>query len=129
MQTSVCKRLVVATDDQRILEHVQSPAPYYRRAPQGRACDLTLGFLQQVKGFGGDAVMTHSLWRSGTERIFEAWRRIVETDGNVYDVVINVQGDEPLLNPDHVNALAELMTSVRLAHNLCCLLTKAHFPC
>mmetsp|Transcript_33842 Transcript_33842/g.76052 ORF Transcript_33842/g.76052 Transcript_33842/m.76052 type:complete len:181 (+) Transcript_33842:3147-3689(+) len=49
--------------------------------------------------------MTRSSWRSGTERVFEAWRTLQERGR--YDLVINVQGDEPLLNPSHIDALAE----------------------
>ena len=65
-------RVIVATDDDRILKAVQS--------------------------FGGEARMTRSEHRTGTERVAEV---AAHTDGQVF---VNVQGDEPLLNPDVVDA-------------------------
>jgi 3-deoxy-manno-octulosonate cytidylyltransferase (CMP-KDO synthetase) len=60
-------RVVVATDDQRIID--------------------------VVKGFGGEARMTRADHRTGTERIAEA---AVHEHG---DIFVNVQGDEPLIDP------------------------------
>ncbi len=54
-QARKCSKLVVATEDQRIAEHVQS--------------------------IGVTAVMTRGEWKSGTDRIYEAWRRVEEQDG------------------------------------------------
>ncbi len=65
-------RVIVATDDQRI--------------------------VQAVEGFGGEARMTRADHRSGTERIAEV---AAHTEGEVF---VNVQGDEPLLNPAAVDA-------------------------
>lgn len=48
---------------------------------------------QAVKAFGGKAVMTSPDHKSGTDRIEEAVRKI----GGSFDVVINIQGDEPFI--------------------------------
>ena len=58
---------------------------------------------QAVKDFGGRAVMTSTEHRSGTDRLAE-----VAKDREDVDVVINVQGDEPMLPPEIIDALAEL---------------------
>ena len=72
-------RVIVATDDQRI--------------------------VKAVEGFGGEARMTRTDHRTGTERIAEV---AAHTEGEVF---VNVQGDEPLLDPaavdTAVNALLE----------------------
>src|SRR5579864_9115128 len=72
-------RVIVATDDERI--------------------------LKAVEGFGGEARMTRPDHRTGTERVAEV---AAHTDG---DVFVNVQGDEPLLDPvavdTAVNSLLE----------------------
>src|SRR2546429_8574787 len=72
-------RVIVATDDQRIVKAVQ--------------------------GFGGEARMTRTEHRTGTERVAEV---AAHEEG---DVFVNVQGDEPLLDPHAidvaVNALLE----------------------
>ena len=72
-------RVIVATDDQRI--------------------------VKAVEGFGGEARMTRTAHRTGTERVAEVAAR----EGG--DVFVNVQGDEPMLDPQSidvaVNALLE----------------------
>lgn len=68
---------VVATDDQRILETVEA--------------------------FGGKAVMTSVHHKSGTDRVWEAYERI----GKKYDVVVNIQGDEPFIQPSQLQAIQQ----------------------
>lgn len=55
-----------------------------------------------VEAFGGRAVMTSPDHRSGTDRCYEACCKI----GGEYDVVVNVQGDEPFIAPSQIRALA-----------------------
>lgn len=69
----------VATDDKRIYDH--------------------------VLGFGGKVTMTSEAHRTGTERCLEALE-ILEINGNKYDVVINIQGDEPFIDPAQINKVA-----------------------
>lgn len=76
--SSVLSDVYVATDDQRIYD-----------------C---------VEGFGGKAVMTREDHKSGTDRIEEA----VEKIGTDADVIINVQGDEPFIQPSQVDTLMHL---------------------
>lgn len=67
--------VVVATDDERIMSAVES--------------------------FGGCAVMTSTEHRSGTDRCYEALMKV----GGSYDIVINVQGDEPFIQPEQIRSL------------------------
>lgn len=73
-------RVVVATDDERILSHVRS--------------------------IGGDeaAMMTSTAHRSGTDRCGEVLRRLTER-GEHYDVVVNIQGDEPFMEQRQIETL------------------------
>ena len=70
---------VVATDDQRIAD--------------------------AVAAFGGKAVMTSPSHPSGTDRIAEALGKL----GGEYDLVINVQGDEPLIPTSVIDELIDVM--------------------
>ncbi len=70
-------RVVIATDDERI--------------------------LRAVAEFGGDAVMTRSDHRSGTERMAEVAMHIQA------DIYVNVQGDEPLIDPAAIDAAVEAL--------------------
>ena len=76
-QASNITRLVVATDDERIFEHVQE---------------------------FGEAVMTADDHPTGTDRCNEVLALMDED----FDAVINIQGDEPLIQPYHIDQLAEL---------------------
>ena len=78
-QAQRVNRVVVATDDSRILDAVRS--------------------------FGGEAVMTRGDHRSGSERVAEVAVQIPA------DIYINVQGDEPLIEPAAVDALVEAMNT------------------
>ena len=54
-----------------------------------------------VEGFGGKAIMTSTNHKSGTDRIEEA----VEKIGGDFDVVINIQGDEPFIHESQIKEL------------------------
>lgn len=58
-----------------------------------------------VVGFGGNAVMTRSDHKSGTDRIEEAVEKI---GADKFDVVINVQGDEPFIQPSQIRTVMSL---------------------
>lgn len=79
------------------------------RAQEVRALDRVVvatddrRIFEAVQGFGGTAVMTREDHPSGTDRIAEAAR------GFDAELVVNIQGDEPLLNPAMVDELIGLM--------------------
>ncbi|HSU27793.1 MAG TPA: 3-deoxy-manno-octulosonate cytidylyltransferase [Chitinophagaceae bacterium] len=73
------ERVVVATDDNRIAEHVRS--------------------------FGGEVVITSGGHISGTDRCYEALGLL----GHHYQYVINVQGDEPFIDPAQIDLLTGLL--------------------
>jgi 3-deoxy-manno-octulosonate cytidylyltransferase (CMP-KDO synthetase) len=80
-QVSASKQLskvVVATDDERI--------------------------LSEVKSFGGEAILTSDQHRSGTDRCAET---VSKVPGD-WSVVINIQGDEPFIQPEQIDLLAGL---------------------
>jgi 3-deoxy-manno-octulosonate cytidylyltransferase (CMP-KDO synthetase) len=60
-----------------------------------------------VRGFGGKVVMTSASHRSGTDRCAEALRNIKAETGEYFDVVVNVQGDEPFIRPAQISVLKE----------------------
>ena len=58
--------------------------------------------VDAVEAFGGRAVLTSREHRSGTDRVAEAARGLPAEIG----VIVNVQGDEPLLDPGMIDAVA-----------------------
>lgn len=59
---------------------------------------------ERVVSFGGKTVMTSSAHRSGTDRCFEAYQKVVD-GGADYDVIVNIQGDEPFIEPQQIALL------------------------
>ncbi|MAR20910.1 MAG: 3-deoxy-manno-octulosonate cytidylyltransferase [Flavobacteriales bacterium] len=75
-------QIVVATDDKRIYKHVNE--------------------------FGGNVVMTSITHESGTDRCNE----VVLNSNMAYDIVVNIQGDEPFINPIQIDqVVANLLDS------------------
>lgn len=70
--------VIVATDDERIVAHARE--------------------------FGARVVMTDVNHASGTDRCYQAY----ELNGKIFDYVLNIQGDEPFLDPMQIDSLAEV---------------------
>ena len=70
--------------------------------------------VRAVEQYGGTAVMTPSSLPSGTDRIAVAARNYLGRDFDDDDILVNIQGDEPLIDPKLVEELAEkLRTDAR----------------
>ncbi|QMU29452.1 3-deoxy-manno-octulosonate cytidylyltransferase [Adhaeribacter radiodurans] len=78
----------------------------YEQASQARLSKVLVAtdderILAEVQRFGGEAILTASHHQSGTDRCFEAYTRY-----NVpHDFVVNIQGDEPFIQPEQINLL------------------------
>lgn len=59
--------------------------------------------LKLVSSWGGKAVLTSKEHKTGTDRIAEAAKDIEA------DLIVNVQGDEALVNPDHIDTIVKVM--------------------
>lgn len=57
---------------------------------------------EAVKAFGGEVVMTSSEHQSGTDRIAEAIEKIEAEHSENYQVIINIQGDEPFIQAEQI---------------------------
>lgn len=59
------------------------------------------GIENHVIAFGGNSMMTSSDHRSGTERCSEVCKTL-RSKGIKYDVIVNIQGDEPYIHPGQI---------------------------
>ncbi|KAL8131479.1 hypothetical protein AgCh_007423 [Apium graveolens] len=57
------------------------------------------------RGFGADVIMTSESCRNGTERCNEALQKLKKK----YDVVVNIQGDEPLIEPEIIDGIVKAL--------------------
>ena len=78
-KSKLLHKVVVATDDEKIFNH--------------------------VKIFGGEVVMTATDHPSGTDRCWDALQQLEED----YQYVINIQGDEPFIEPEQIDELAAIL--------------------
>jgi len=86
-----------------VIQHVYEQAARAQRANAVVVATDDRRILEAVERFGGHAVMTSPTARSGTERAAETARPRGEA------VIINVQGDEPLVQPEMIDQLAEYL--------------------
>jgi 3-deoxy-manno-octulosonate cytidylyltransferase (CMP-KDO synthetase) len=63
-----------------------------------------------VSDFGGKAIMTSPNHLSGTDRCAEAVTKINSETGKKIDIVINIQGDEPFIDPEQINLVMKCFT-------------------
>lgn len=82
--SEVLDTVIVATDDERI--------------------------AAAVENFGGKVILTRPDHPSGTDRCYEAYTRLNED----FDIVINIQGDEPFIHPSQLEALIDCFESERV---------------
>jgi len=84
----------------------------YEAAEKSDATDVFIitdseEIIKAVESFDGQAILTTSEPQNGTERCEEAIE-ILNSGGEEYDVIINIQGDEPLIKPEDINRLLYL---------------------
>lgn len=91
-----------------MIEHV------WRRAGRAGLLDMVAvatddkRIYDRVRGFGGLAVMTSKSHATGTDRIAEAVKKF-EIRNTKFEIVVNIQGDEPLVDPRAIDALVRRM--------------------
>jgi len=61
--------------------------------------------VNEVKRFGGNFVITLENHQSGTDRLSEAIKIIQKETDQYFDVVINIQGDEPFIQPEQIEEI------------------------
>ncbi len=61
-----------------------------------------------VKHFGGNVIMTSESHRSGTDRCAEALNSVEKELSLKFDIVINIQGDEPFIQAEQIKQLSDL---------------------
>ena len=84
----------------------------YEAAEKSEASDVFVitdsqDIINAVEAFDGQAILTSDEPQNGTERCEEAME-ILSSDGTEYDVIINVQGDEPLISAADINRMLDL---------------------
>lgn len=83
----------------------------YNRAILAKSPDIVVvatdhrDIAEEVENFGGRVVMTAVNHPTGTDRLAEVAEQLAD-----YDIIVNVQGDEPFIDPDVIDRLAKMLT-------------------
>lgn len=83
----------------------------YSRAILAKSPDIVVvatdhrDIAEEVESFGGRVVMTAVNHPTGTDRLAEVAEQLAD-----YDIIVNVQGDEPFIDPDVIDRLAKMLT-------------------
>ena len=80
MKAKSLSKVIVATDDERIFNH--------------------------IKSFNGEVMMTSNVHQSGTDRCAEVINKL---SSEAFDAVVNIQGDEPFINSSQIDAVVEVL--------------------
>ncbi len=92
--------------DKPLVRHVYERSSGSRLAEKVVVATDSAEILEAVEAFGGEAVMTSAGCASGTDRAAEV---ASTADYGIYDIIVNVQGDEPLIRPEMIDAVIGLL--------------------
>jgi 3-deoxy-manno-octulosonate cytidylyltransferase (CMP-KDO synthetase) len=90
-----------------IIQHVYERSSGARLATEVVVATDSEEIHKAVESFGGKAVMTSPGHASGTDRVAEV------AASSYYDIIVNVQGDEPLIRAEMIDAVIELLGDER----------------
>ena len=89
-----------------MIQHVYERARHCQKLDRVLVATDDLRILETVRGFGGESLLTRDDHESGTDRMAEACETLGLEDS---DIVVNIQGDEPLLEPEMVELLIDTL--------------------
>jgi 3-deoxy-manno-octulosonate cytidylyltransferase (CMP-KDO synthetase) len=96
-------KALVKIKEKPLIQHVYLQAKKVRGVDDVLVATDDERILWSVEGFGGKAVITSTGHRCGTERVAEAAEPLQA------DIVVNLQGDEPLIHPGSIEQLIRAM--------------------
>jgi 3-deoxy-manno-octulosonate cytidylyltransferase (CMP-KDO synthetase) len=92
---------LVQIDGKSMIQRVYEQSSLSKSLDQVVVATDDVRIAEEVKRFGGSYIMTSDTHQSGTDRCAEV---VAQLKG--YDHVINIQGDEPYINPEQIDLLA-----------------------
>lgn len=95
--------------DKSMIEHVCTQVRKVKRLEKVIVATDHEGIARSVQAFGGEVCMTSANHRSGTERCAEVFRGLLPSFPPEETTVINIQGDEPFIQPAQIEELISCM--------------------
>ncbi|MGE0713017.1 MAG: 3-deoxy-manno-octulosonate cytidylyltransferase [Planctomycetota bacterium] len=108
LSTRLPEKLLLRETGKCLVQHTWEAARGAGRADRVVIAADHERILEAAREFGAEALLTSPEHPSGTDRVAEV-ARVLEERGEVYELVVNVQGDEPELDPAAIDELVALM--------------------
>ena len=93
------KKVIMPLEELPIVIHVYKRALKSKKLNDVMICCDDKKILNLSKKFNAKMMMTSKSHKNGTERINQAYNKLKKK----YDLIIDIQGDEPLINPKHID--------------------------
>jgi 3-deoxy-manno-octulosonate cytidylyltransferase (CMP-KDO synthetase) len=113
--TRLPRKVLLKETGRYLIDHVHERAKAAKRADRVLIATDSDEVARAARSFGAEAVLTREDHPSGTDRVAEAAADLVALGERPFDLVVNVQGDEPELDPGHIDTLVELMERSKTA--------------
>ncbi len=91
-----------------LIQHVWEKASKARNIERVLVATDNEEIKRVVMGFGGECIMTSAEHESGTDRVAEVVEKME------YEIVVNVQGDEPMIEPILIDRIVEVLNDERV---------------
>ena len=97
------QKALLYIDNFPMVVHVYKRAKLSKKLNEVIVCCESKKIYKILKHYGCKAIMTSTKHKNGTERIAEGYQKIKRN----FDLVIDIQGDEPLIDPGHIDQIID----------------------
>ncbi len=97
------QKALLPINDIPLIVHTYKRAKLCKKLTDVIICCDDNKILRAVKKFGAKVLLTSKHHKNGTERIYEAYKKL----NKKYDLIVDIQGDEPLVSPYHIEKVVE----------------------
>ena len=97
------RKVLLPINNIPLIIHVYKRTQKAKRIDDVIICCDDLSILKEAKKYNAKCLLTSKTHKNGTERIYEVYKKIKKN----FDFVVDVQGDEPLIDPSHIDKVVE----------------------
>lgn len=97
------KKVLLSIENLPLIIHVYRRVLFAKKIDEAYICCDDKTIFNCAKKFGAKVILTSKKHNNGSERILEGYKKIKKN----YNLIVDVQGDEPLINPQHIDKVVD----------------------
>ena len=97
------KKVLLSIENLPLIIHVYRRVLFAKKIDEAYICCDDKTIFNCAKKFGAKVILTSKKHNNGSERILEGYKKIKKN----YNLIVDVQGDEPLINPQHIDKVID----------------------